>query len=1593
MATVARSSREELVARILAAGRAQAEGAEKGAFGAFLEAYLESVWLEDLETHGAGYMAQAALGQWRWGRKREKKAALSRVFSASAATHDESVPVTVVEVVTPDMPFLVASLNIAVHEAGCAIHWMSHPIIEAREENGSPRAGGLESWVHMEVDPLPDKGAVRSLGKHVSKMLIELEVVVGDWQPMRECLSSVAGELEQLPAGFKKTPAREARDFLHWLDDNHFTLLGYARHTVETDERGRGTLNKVANSGLGLMRESLQRRGGEGFTAPSSIIDKYARSKRVLVITKASQRSIIHHPRYMDIIAVKRFDERGEVVGAHRFLGLFAAEGYAASPRNIPVLRRKVGHVIERAGLRRGGHASKNLASILETFPRDELFQSSEKELYATVMGILSLHDREQLRLFVRRDRYGRFYSCLLYLPRDQYSGEVRRRLAAELMQYFSGKELEHEVEFIRRSMARIRFIVRTEPGSRVQVDKGALEARLLEITRGWRDRFHAALFSARDKAEAAQLWSRFSDAFPPAYKEKESPQEAVRDAVPMARLSEREPLGLSLTVSEAQGLTLRLYALEGAVALSDILPTLERFGLRVVEEQPYEIQGVHQSDTWLQVLAVSHLRGGECSREPLRELFEEAFLKVRAGAIEDDGLNALVLGAGLAWRRIQLLRALSRYLVQTGIPYSFSYMRSLLVAHPGLAGQLVALFEARFDPKRGARARKRQERELDEKIDAALEQVASLDADRVLRGLASVIRACLRANYYRKGEDGAPRPFISFKLRCADVLELPEPRPLFEAFVFSPEVEGVHLRAGKVSRGGLRWSDRREDFRTEVLGLMKAQQVKNAIIVPVGAKGGFYVKRYPEGVARQEQGKHCYRTYIRGLLDVTDNLAGDRVVPPPDVVRHDEADTYLVVAADKGTASFSDVANEIAAEYDYWLGDAFASGGSHGYDHKEMGITARGAWESVRRHFAEMGLDTQSDPFTVVGIGDMGGDVFGNGMLLSRKIKLVAAFNHRHIFIDPDPDPEVGFKERRRLFKRPRLAWSDYDPAALSEGGGVFERSAKRVELSEQARRALAIDKASATPNEVISAILAAPVDLLWNGGIGTYVKASDESHADVGDRANDGLRVDARELRCRVVGEGGNLGLTQRARVEYARGGGRLNADFIDNAGGVSSSDLEVNIKIPLNELMQGGKLTQATRDELLGEMQRDVATKVLEENRDQGRILSLLERVTAARLDEQSHLIRQLERQGLLDRDLENLPDEETLNDRRSAGEGLTRPELAVLLAYSKIALYDALGESDLPDDAYFEKFVLDYFPPAMRESYRDAVLSHRLRRQLVATRLTNEFVDRMGIAFPHRMALDFGVGVERVAWGYVVAAELFDANGWWHALENARKVSLDVRYGLYEQVMGLLKQATLWLMQIRQRFTLSGAVSRYQEHVNEIVAAFPKVLHGSYRSQWEARRGELCADGVSAALARRLAGIPMLRSVLDIAELTRRTSHEPGRVASVYFALGERLYVPWIQDAVWHLEPPGRWEALARAELRQDTARMHALLTRRVLAKDGDGEPPPRKLITKWEQGGNGRVAFSLNRLEEMHTAQLNSFPTLSAAVAELRAMAW
>jgi glutamate dehydrogenase len=1599
-------SRLQLIERIVAAVRRRTSGRDTERAVRFVRAYYRGVADEDLAARDPSDLAAAALTHLEFGSKRAPESALVRVFNPDPERDGFRSPHTVVIIVTDDMPFLVDSLSMVYGDLSAGVHVIVHPVLPAkRDARGRLTVAGgdndegahPESWQLYEIDR-QEPHRLAELERRLQSALADVRVAVADFPAMRERVRALVSELASEPPPLRIAEIDEARSLLDWMEGQHFVFLGYRHYRLE---RGR-SIDKLipdAKSGLGLLRAG---HGNHPRPLPTTLqgeLRKRAREPNLLILTKANSIATVHRATYLDYIGVKEFDAKANVIGEHRFLGLWTSTVYHRSPRDIPVLREKVARVVDHFGLDPQSHDAKAVISVLESHPRDELFQASVEDLIYIVRGVVNLYERRTVRLLLRRDPYQRFYSCLIYVPRDRYNSEVRARIEKIIRDAFNGRSLETQVQISESSHARVHVVVRTDPAERRKVDIPAVERAIAEAATNWLDRLRSVLAENHDESAAIELVERYGGSFPLAYIEDVEPHAALEDIADLDTLRQ-DARGLRLNLHRPRGqaasrVHLKIVKRGDPIPISDVLPMLENFGLRVIAERPYEINWPEGGAAWVQDLELEAREGARVDIARVERLFREGFSAVWRGDAENDGFNRLLLGAQLTIRQIVVLRAYTKYVLQTGVAFSQAYMERTLATHAPIARQLVELFETQFDPSARSRGRDAAAEKIVAAMRANLHAVASLDEDRILRAYLTVIRATLRTNFYQRDESGQSKSYVSLKLDPEAIPDLPLPRPKFEIFVYSPRVEGVHLRKGFVARGGLRWSDRREDFRTEVLGLMKAQNVKNTIIVPEGAKGGFYPKRLPAGGSRDDVQREVvtsYQTFIRGLLDVTDNIVGGKIVPPREVVRRDGDDAYLVVAADKGTATFSDIANAISGDYSFWLGDAFASGGSAGYDHKKMGITARGGWECVKRHFREIGVDTQSHDFTVAGIGDMSGDVFGNGMLLSKHIRLVAAFDHRHLFLDPNASAATGFRERQRLFALPRSSWDDYDRKALGKGGGIYPRTAKSIPLSSDAQRMLGLKESSATPTDVMRAILRMQVDLLWNGGIGTYVKATSETNTEVGDRANDALRINGSELRARVVGEGGNLGLTQRGRVEYAMAGGRINTDFIDNSAGVNTSDVEVNLKILLNPLVQAGRMSVGERNRLLRSMTKDVAALVLRNNYLQSQAISTLELTSGARLSEYQHVIRTLERTGELSRAIEFLPNDDEIADRRKAKLGLTRPEIAIVLAYSKIWLRKHLVQSDVPEDPYLSAELQRYFPAAVRERFAREIRQHRLRREIIVTATTNSLVNRMGPVFVLRAQEDTASDPAQIARAYTIARESFAMRELWAQIESLdNRMPAELQYRMMYRTSRLLRHASYWLLARRRReLNVDKAVAEFRRGVQALEDDVGAVVSGADRARYDATRREFVDAGVPARLAERIAGLDALESAFDLVELAAQHRKPVADIARLYFELGSQIGLDWLREQIEKLQVDGPWQAVARTTLRDSALRVHRKLTDRILTRRERGSAAER--VSAWITALGEQLSHWNRTIADMRTAGAADFATLSVGVEAVRKLA-
>ena len=1558
----------------------------------FVQAYFDSADPDEIAARGPSTLFAIANAHWRLlEAARAPDSARIRVFNPTLAEDGFISDHTVIQIVHADMPFLVDSVTMAVNRSGRTAHWIVHPLMGvSRDDKGlatqiqrvpadkaSRKSSSVESLITVECDRIVSDADRNALALELKRVLGDVRGAVQDWPAMLGRLNEVCEEGAQSP--LSQPNKEEGVAFLRWLEDRHFTFLGARDYTLKRSG-DKASLIARPDTGLGILRGPVHTTETHLPPEAVALID----NDELVLVIKAMTRSTVHRPAWLDYIAVKRFDAQGTVVGETRFLGLYTSTAYAASIDEIPQVRQRAVQVVARAGVVPESHAAKSLQSILEVYPRDELFQIDADTLADHAIGILRLQERQRTRLFLRRDPFGRFTSAQVFVPRDRYNTELRVKVGAELMAVLNGESLEFTPMLTDSPLARIHYLVRAKGRAPTTVNLPALEARIEKLAQRWEDECTAELLRAHGEGQGLLLANRFASAFPIAYREHFSAAVAAEDAGMLVALCSDTPLIVRLyrPLNAAPGLLRFKIYNTAKVALSDSLPLLENMGARVLDEHPYDIGS---EDLWIHDIGLQMPPATELSE--IKSRFEALFVQVWRGEVETDNLNKLVLVSALDARQISVLRAYTRYFKQLGFAFSQAYIEDALIRHASIAQDIIALFQTRFDPQQDGQ-RDQAQADLRQRLEASLSEVASLDDDRILRQFFASVQATARTNAWQRLPSGEHKPYLSFKLKPRKLPGVPEPKPAFEIWVYSPRFEGVHLRGGKVARGGLRWSDRREDFRTEILGLVKAQQVKNTVIVPVGSKGGFVLKKPPASAERealQAEGIACYRMFLSGLLDITDNMLKGTLVPPAQVVRHDEDDPYLVVAADKGTASFSDIANAVSAEYGFWLGDAFASGGSVGYDHKKMGITARGAWESVKRHFRALGVNTQTTEFTVAGIGDMSGDVFGNGMLLSRKIRLQLAFDHRHIFIDPDPDAERAWHERKRLFDLPRSSWDDYDKSLISEGGGVFARSAKLIKLSPQARAVLGTEATELAPSELLRAVLLAPVDLLYNGGIGTYVKSSQETHAQVGDKSSDAFRVDGNELRCKVFVEGGNLGATQRGRIEYAQNGGRGYTDAIDNSAGVDCSDHEVNIKVLLGQIVESGDLTLKQRNELLVSMTDEVAELVLKDNYYQPQALEIAAHRPLYLLDGQQRLMQWLEGAGRLNRSIEYLPSDQEIAQRRARKQGLTAPEGAVVLAYAKMSVFDELLASNLPDDPYFTSALKAYFPKVLSTRFPSAVDNHPLKREIIAAYVTNTVVNRTGATFVNFIAAESVASAADVVRAFTLAREVFDLERLWDQIDALDyKVPAQLQLDLLSKLTAIAQRASRWMMRARSDNTdLPQLISRYQPGAMTMRARLDDWLPEGGRASWQAAASALCEAGVEAALANDLSALEFIFPALDLVNLAQSAETSLELAAQTYFKVDAELGLTAWRSEINRLPTETLWQTQARGSARDDVYSIASQITLGLLSR--------KEELADWRQRHEAAIR-RLNKLLTLVSTQTADLAPVSVAMRELRQLA-
>ncbi|NKB31830.1 MAG: NAD-glutamate dehydrogenase [Pseudomonadales bacterium] len=1514
---------------------------------------------------------------------------------------------TSIYILVDDMPFLVDSIRQSLNRTGVIIRNVNNAVFQVdRVGKGRTTAGKLKNISTAKLAGYTGEAVscincafindaqCRVIEKEIRDTLKHVAIAVKDYQAMCkkavDVRESLLGSGKNLPV--TNAEIKESSEFLSWLVDNHFTFLGYEEYKVKKPKSGALIeLQKKSLLGISKYKSGLKARAALK-NLPKGTGDLILK-KTICSFAKSATRSKIHRPAYYDYVIVKEFDDKGNVAVEHRFVGLYTSSVYYRAALDIPLVRKKVNAVLDQSGFAPNGHSIKDLLQVINVFPRDELFQISKDQLFNTALEITQIQETRTSKLFIRRDSYGKFFSCLAYIPRDIYNTKVRIGIQDFLEKELQGEEVEFTTYFSESTLARIHFILRVPNIHKVKFDLAALNAKMVSVITPWEDYFLEALQRRYLDQEAERLHEIYADCYSPGYKEAYSAEEAVKDIARIDNVVANKNLALDLDTSSSEvgaELSFKIFSYQHQLLLSDVAPILENLGLNIISEKAFKLEPECENEVWLHDFSLYKKNSGVGKfTAVLKQNFEEAFNAIWLQKIDDDSFNALVVTAGINWRDSALLRAYAAYLKQIQFGYTPQFIAETLSEHKHIAKQLVQYFYGLFDPKATAAARK-QSASTKKSILSTIDNVANLAEDSVLRGYLNLIDATLRTNYFQKDSSGQIKDYFSFKFSPENIDGIPLPKPKFEIFVFSRKVEGVHLRGGRVARGGLRWSDRSEDYRTEVLGLVKAQQVKNSVIVPVGAKGGFYVKESaPDRESFMQLGVASYKTFISGLLDITDNIVDLKLVPPVEVVRRDEDDPYLVVAADKGTATFSDIANGIADQYGFWLGDGFASGGSNGYDHKAMGITAKGAWVSVQRHFREIGVNVQEQDFSVVGIGDMSGDVFGNGMLLSKHICLVAAFNHLHIFVDPNPKSARSFQERNRLFKKPRSSWADYNSKLISKGGGVFSRKAKSIVVSPEMKARFAIEQDSVTPDKLISLLLSSPVDLIWNGGIGTYIKATTESHSDVGDKANDILRVNGADLRCRAIGEGGNLGLTQAARVEFGLHQGVSLTDFIDNSAGVDCSDHEVNIKILLNKVLADKRLTTPRRNKLLESMTDDVSELVLANNYSQVQAIGVAFTQMEIRNKEYADLIGYLENNAGLDRALEFLPSEDELEERTAKEQYLTRPEISVVTSYMKMHLKAQLNDIDYIDENYLLPYLYSAFPEKLVRTYKQTIHEHPLRKEIIATQLANSVVNLLGPSFIYRMVDSTGSTIGEVIKAAVIAKDIFQIEQSWKQIESLDyTIDAGIQAEMMSRLIRLMRRVTRWLLRNRRsKLCFETEVAFFTQKVNQCRRMLPGKLPPDFKQMFEDKMEHLASHNVPPELATEICRCDFLFSATSFIEISSNSGEKLATVVDIYYSVGEQLQLNWLGKIINQLPVANYWQALARETYLDDLAWQQRALTYNVVsAKQSSSNA--KTMVNGWVSANQEALSRAGKMLTQLQAETQPDYSMFSVALREL-----
>ena len=1539
----------------------------------FIRILYKNTSPEDLINQPVDELYAAALSLWKFGEQRDKDAIKLRVFNPTLEEHGWHSPHTVIQVIVQDMPFLLDSMTSNLLESGIDIYLLVHPIFNLMRDNkGLVSSKGniiSESVMYLEITAMTDKAQISNLQKKLMQMIKLIITSIKDWPEMLNKIDDTIKNLDFAPKDINSSEVKESQNFLLWLKQNNFTLLGYREYIHD----GKDTDTKT---GYGILRDPKIHvlRGPDGLVSISPEITDFMDRPPVMMITKANIKSMIHRVVHLDYIGFKHYNKQGKIIREIRFVGLFTSDSYNQRAQEIPYLERKINHIIKRSLFPKNSHDEKALYHILETLPRDELFQVDEDTLFNMAMGILHLNIRPKPRAFIRKDKFERYISALIFVPKDLYDSALREKVEALLCKAYSGEISSRYAKLTNERIARWHFIIRTKPEHVLNPETSEINRQLVEVAQRWTDYLQEVLSDRHGEAQGTRLFQKYSKSFSSAYKEKFDPRFAVIDIDKIEQLPAKDNIQFNfyrIAEDPDNMIRLKVYTSHQTIALSDCLPMLENLGLKVLEEFALKVRTLEKGERIRHTIHDFRLEdatGQAFDLHGLKDRLETTLRQTWLGSIDNDGFNKLILRAGLDHRQTLIIRAYSKYLRQLRISYSETYMQDTLTQHSKITNLLASIFEMSFGLHISDKIdRNAATAKMVESVKSLLKKVDSLDEDRMLRSYLNVITSSLRTNFYQLDEDGNPKKYLSIKIQSRNVHEAPKPRPFAEIFVYSPRIEGVHLRFGPIARGGLRWSDRREDYRTEVLGLVKAQQVKNTVIVPVGAKGGFVPKQIATDASRDEfiaEGVACYKIFISGLLDITDNLDSSDILPPKNLICKDGDDPYLVVAADKGTATFSDIANGLAADYGFWLDDAFASGGSVGYDHKKMGITARGAWVSVQRHFREIGVDVQKDAITIAGIGDMSGDVFGNGLLCSKAVKLVAAFDHRDIFIDPTPDAQKSYNERSRLFKLERSSWEDYNKKLITKGGGVFSRKLKAIKLTKQMRDLFAFDKdqETATPNELIKAILKSKVDLLWFGGIGTYVKSASESHAKAGDRANDAIRIDGSEVGAAAIGEGGNLGCTQLGRTEYSIKGGMMNTDAVDNSAGVDCSDNEVNIKILMSAVVKGGKITQIQRNKYLESMTDEVGDIVLRDNYLQSQAISLARASSIKELDSFIRFMADLEKRANLDRELEFLPTDEEIMERADKYPGLSRPELSVLIAYAKMSLYDSLVESDFLKDPYLEKYLFGAFPVKMGKDYPDELRSHRLGTQIIAKVICNDLVNRGGI---QAIKEETGASSADIARAAIISREVFSLDDLYVKIEKLdHKVSAIIQTLLLMDIEEFARRQTIWFLNnIDVKVSLKDVINQYKPSIKTLFS-MPSQANDADNANLLDKMSMYCEHNVPKELAHHITNLESKIAACDIVEVAHSCKFDVPEIANAYTIIGGSMGFDWLRAQAETVETSDHWDRLAVSSILGDLQDQQKILTRAVLKSVKKGSAV--KHTHEWLETAQG----SKERIEKM-----------------------